>query len=174
MWVAVAGGGTVAQVTSVFLYVDDMVRSIDFYHEIVGAEVVQVHAEYEGGPIALAILRLGGFSIMLHPKEPHADAFRERVEARGKPFPDLAGEAAEPDAPALSSYQNLPVGLGIHLQLRVDNVDAFYRHCLDEGALLSVSGEPVDQEWGWREFALKDPDGYVWSVYQDNSGGRWI
>ena len=44
---------------------------------------------------------------------------------------------------------------------------------LDEGAMLSLSGEPTDQSWGWREFALKDPDGYVWSIYQDNSGGRW-
>ena len=35
------------------------------------------------------------------------------------------------------------------------------------------SGEPVDQNWGWREFALKDPDGYVWSIYQDQTGGQW-
>jgi uncharacterized glyoxalase superfamily protein PhnB len=133
-----------AQVTSAFLYVDDMLRSIDFYHEIVGAEVGQVHAEFEGGPINLAILRIGQFSLMLHPQEPHAAEFRDQR-----------------------------VGLGMHLQLRVDDVDAFYRHCLEEGALLSVSGEPVDQEWGWREFALKDPDGYVWSIYQDKSGGKW-
>lgn len=133
-----------AQVTSVFLYVNDMLRSIDFYQEIVGAEVAQVHAEHEGGPISLAILRFGDFALMLHPQEPHADEFRDQR-----------------------------VGLGMHLQLRVDDVDAFHRHCLEEGAILSVSGEPVDQEWGWREFALKDPDGFVWSVYQDKSGGRW-
>jgi uncharacterized glyoxalase superfamily protein PhnB len=65
------------------------------------------------------------------------------------------------------------LGVGMHLQLRVDDIDAFHQHCLDQGAILSVSGEPVDQPWGWREFALKDPDGYVWSVYQDLSGGRW-
>lgn len=133
-----------AQVSSVFLYVNDMLRSIDFYHEIVGAEVGQVHAEQPGGPISLAILRLGDFALMLHPQEPHVEEFRDQR-----------------------------VGLGMHLQLRVDDVDAFYRHCIEEGAILSVSGEPVDQEWGWREFALKDPDGYVWSVYQDKSGGRW-
>ena len=22
-------------------------------------------------------------------------------------------------------------------------------------------------------YALKDPNGYVWSIYQDNSGGQW-
>jgi uncharacterized glyoxalase superfamily protein PhnB len=133
-----------ARVTSVFLYVDDVLRSLEFYNEIVGAEVNQVHAEHEGGPITLAILRIGDFSLMLHPQEDHTEEFADQK-----------------------------VGLGIHLQLRVDDIDAFYQHCLDEGAMLSVSGEPVDQSWGWREFALKDPDGYVWSVYQDKTGGQW-
>jgi uncharacterized glyoxalase superfamily protein PhnB len=133
-----------AQVTSVFLYVNDVVRSLEFYNEIVGAEIVQLHAEKEGAPVSLAILRISGFTIMLHPQEAHADQF--------------AG---------------VRVGVGIHLQLRVDDIDAFYQHCLDEGAILSVSGEPTDQAWGWREFALKDPDGYVWSIYQDKSGGQW-
>src|SRR5262249_53452963 len=102
-----------AQVTSVFLYVNDVVRSLEFYNEIVGAEITQIHAEEEGAPISLAILRIGNFSLMIHPQEPHA-----------------------------SEFENTRVGVGIHLQLRVDDIDAFYQHCLDEGALLSVSGEP--------------------------------
>lgn len=133
-----------AQVTSVFLYVDDVQKSLDFYHEIVKAEITQLHAEVEGGPLTLAILKIGSFSLMLHPQDPDSDEFTKNK-----------------------------VGVGIHLQIKVDDVDAFYQHCLDEGAMLSVSGEPVDQAWGWREFALKDPNGYVWSVYQDNSGGQW-
>jgi uncharacterized glyoxalase superfamily protein PhnB len=133
-----------AQVTSVFMYVKDVMKSLEFYNEIVGAEIAQIHAEREGAPISLAILRIGAFSLMLHPQEPHAAEFTDRQ-----------------------------VGVGMHLQLRVDDVDAFHQHCLDEGAMLSVSGEPTDQSWGWREFALKDPDGYVWSVYQDKSGGQW-
>jgi uncharacterized glyoxalase superfamily protein PhnB len=133
-----------AQVTSVFMYVDNVAKSLEFYNEIVGAEISQIHAEKEDAPISLAILKIGIFTIMLHPQEPHA-----------------------------AEFQDTRVGVGMHLQLRVDDVDAFYQHCLDEGALLSVSGEPTDQSWGWREFALKDPDGYVWSVYQDKSGGQW-
>lgn len=133
-----------AQVTSVFLYVSDVVRSLDFYAEVVGAEIAQVHNEFEGGPVTLAILRLGGFTLMIHPQGEHETEFRDQK-----------------------------LGLGMHLQLRVDDIDAFYQHCLDEGAMLSISGEPVDQEWGWREFALKDPDGFVWSIYQDKTGGRW-
>ncbi|MDX2037302.1 MAG: VOC family protein [Isosphaeraceae bacterium] len=132
------------KVTSVFLYVDDVLESLEFYNEIVGAEVKEVHTEEEGGPISLALLEIGGFTLMLHPQEEHAEEF-----AKHKP------------------------GIGIHLQLRVDDVDAFYHHCIEEGALVSVSGEPVDQPWGWREFALKDPDGYVWSIYEDHSDGKW-
>lgn len=134
-----------AQVTSVFLYVDDVLKSLEFYNEIVGAEVAQVHAEHEGGPITLAILRIGTFSLMLHPLGEHAAEFEDNR-----------------------------LGLGMHLQLRVDDIDAFYQHCLDEGAMLSISSEPIDQSWGWREFALKDPDGYIWSIYEDRSGGQWV
>ncbi len=134
-----------AVVTSAFLYVEDIVKSIEFYNEVVGAEVSQVHSEEEDGDITLAVLRIGNFSLMLHPQEGHEDEFDDQR-----------------------------LGVGLHLQLRVDDVNAFHQHCLDEGALLSVSGDPVDQTWGWREFALKDPDGYVWSVYQDNSNGKWL
>ncbi len=133
-----------AQVTSAFLYVADVLRSVEFYQDIVGAEIRQIHAEFEGGPATLAILRVGGFTLMLHPQEP--------------------------DDPELETQK---VGIGMHLQLKVDDVDAFYNQCLDQGAMLSLSGEPVDQPWNWREFALKDPDGYVWSIYQDNSDGQW-
>lgn len=133
-----------ARVTSAFLYVADIERSIDFYHEIVGAEIGQLHAEEDDGPISLAILRIGEFVLMLHPQDAHEEEF-----ANQRP------------------------GVGIHLQLCVDNVDAFHQNCLDQGAILAVSGEPVDQSWGWREFALRDPDGYVWSIYQDKTGGQW-
>jgi uncharacterized glyoxalase superfamily protein PhnB len=132
------------RVTSVFLYAKDVRRSMEFYNEVVGAKIQELHAEQEGAPYSLAILRLGTFTLMIHPQEPHADEFTDTR-----------------------------VGVGIHLQLQVPNVDEFYQHCMDQGAILSLSGEPTDQSWGWREFALRDPDGYVWSVYEDKSGGRW-
>jgi uncharacterized glyoxalase superfamily protein PhnB len=132
------------QVTSVFLYVDNVEKSIEFYYDIVGAQIVQVFREDQNAPISLAILKIDNFTLMLHPQAPHA-----------------------------ADFEGARVGLGIHLQLRVDDVDAFFTHCMDEGAIISTSGEPTDQAWGWREFALKDPDGYVWSIYQDKSGGQW-
>jgi uncharacterized glyoxalase superfamily protein PhnB len=133
-----------AQVTSVFMYVENVQRSVDFYHEVVGAEIKQIHIEREGAPISLAILRIGDFTLMLHPQGPHAEDF-----------------------------EGTRVGVGMHLQLRVDDIDSFSQHCIDEGAIVRLSGDPTDQNWGWREFALRDPDGYVWSVYQDKSGGQW-
>ena len=50
-----------------------------------------------------------------------------------------------PQGAHAAEFTNTRVGVGMHLQLRVENVDAFYQHCLDEGAILSVSGEPTDQ-----------------------------
>ncbi len=132
------------RVTSVFIYVKDVQRSMEFYNEVVGADIVQLHAEKEGGPYTLAILRIGNFTMMLHPQEQHAEEFADTR-----------------------------LGVGMHLQLQVPDVDAFFQHCVDQGAIVSLSGEPTDQSWGWREFALRDPDGYVWSIYQDKSGGQW-
>ena len=60
------------QGTSVFMYVEDVLKSLEFYNEVVGAEVAQIHAEEENAPISLAILRIGDFSLMLHPREAHA------------------------------------------------------------------------------------------------------
>ena len=92
-----------AQVTSAFLYVHDVVKSYEFYHEIVGAEIGQIHKAQENGPITLALLRLGNFTLMIHPQEEHA-----------------------------ADFVNNKPGIGIHLQLRVDDIDAFHQHCLDE------------------------------------------
>src|SRR5689334_15484867 len=91
------GGGMPGRVRSVFLYVRDVRKSMEFYNEVVGAEVVQVRAEHENAPYSLAILRLGHFTLMLHPQERHAQEFADTR-----------------------------VGVGMHLQLQVPDVDAFY------------------------------------------------
>lgn len=133
-----------AQISSVFLYVDDVMKSLEFYNEVLGAEVRQCLAEAEGAPPTLAILQLGDFTLMLHSRD------------------DEPGGAGDK-----------PVGIGIHLQMQVPDIDAFHAHCIDQGAMLSLSGDPVDQDWGWKELALRDPDGYIWSVYEDTTGGAW-
>ena len=71
----------IAQVTSVFLYVDNVEKSLEFYNEIVGAEIAQIHAETAPAPISLAILRIGTFTLMLHPQAPHAPNSPTRASA---------------------------------------------------------------------------------------------
>jgi len=132
------------KVTSVFLYVRSIDNSIEFYREALGATLSQKHAQDDGGPATLAIMKLGDFSIMLHVAEES----------------DLDLNETKP-------------GVGIHLQYRVADVDASYARACNAGYYSRVSDGPIDQEWGWREFAIKDPDGYIWSVYQDKSGGAW-
>ena len=137
-------GAVTARVTSVFLYVKSIEKSVDFYSEAVGAQLTQRHAEVEGGPLTLAIMRMGDFSLMLH----------------------IADETD-------TDLKDNKVGVGIHLQLRISDVDIAYDRACDAGFHARVSEGPVDQEWGWREFAIKDPDGYIWSIYQDKTNGSW-
>jgi uncharacterized glyoxalase superfamily protein PhnB len=134
----------VPKVTSAFLYVRSIEKSIEFYREALGATLAQKHAQDDGGPATLAIMKLNDFSIMLHVAEES----------------DLDLNESKP-------------GVGIHLQFRVADVDAAYARACNAGYYSRVSDGPIDQEWGWREFAIKDPDGYIWSVYQDKSGGAW-
>lgn len=133
-----------ARVTSAFLYVKSVEKSIEFYSEAMGAVVSQKHADEQGGPLTLAILRMGDFSLMLH--------------------------IADEEDPDIKENR---VGVGIHLQMRVSNADVAYDKACDAGYHARVSDGPVDQEWGWREFAIKDPDGYIWSIYEDKTNGAW-
>ena len=70
------------QVTSVFMYVKDIRKSLEFYNEIVGAEITQIHAESEGAPISLVILKLGAFTVMLHPQDPHSESMTSMAFTR--------------------------------------------------------------------------------------------
>ena len=133
-----------ARVTSAFLYVKSVEKSIDFYAEALGGMVTQKHADDPKGPLTLAIVRMGDFSLMLH-------------------------MADDTDA----DLKDNRWGVGIHLQMRVSNADTAYDRACEAGYHARVSDGPIDQEWGWREFAIKDPDGYIWSVYEDKSNGAW-
>jgi catechol 2,3-dioxygenase-like lactoylglutathione lyase family enzyme len=46
----------------------------------------------------------------------------------------------------------------------VDDVDAFYAHCLAEGH--TPEAAPRDAEWGERYFHIRDPDGHELSFAQ--------
>lgn len=133
-------------VRSAFLYVNDVRRSVEFYQDVFQASLRRiVRDELAPDGAELALLDIGDFVLMLHPQSPHADEF-----------------------------DNARVGLGIHLQMRVDDIRAFHDHCVERGAMLALSGDPVEQDWGWTELAVRDPDGYLWTVYQDETDGFWV
>jgi uncharacterized glyoxalase superfamily protein PhnB len=60
-------------------------------------------------------------------------------------------ELASPRALSQSSG-----GLVVH----VDDVDAHFRHAREAGA--TIDSEPVDQEYGQREYGARDPEGHRW------------
>jgi MerR family transcriptional regulator, thiopeptide resistance regulator len=47
-------------------------------------------------------------------------------------------------------------GLVVH----VKDVDAHYKHARDAGA--RIDSEPTDQEYGQREYGVRDPEGHRW------------
>jgi len=59
-------------------------------------------------------------------------------------------------------------GAGVFIYLSVDDVDEKYSELLSRG--LQPSGKPKAFDWGNREFAIKDPDGYKIIFYKKLSG----
>jgi MerR family transcriptional regulator, thiopeptide resistance regulator len=53
---------------------------------------------------------------------------------------------------------NGPTGGGIVVHVR--DVDSHYRHARDGGA--DILSEPNDQDYGQREYGVRDPEGHVW------------
>jgi len=69
---------------------------------------------------------------------------------RGKsPLPTTRGSGEDADK-------------GVWMSIWVDDVDAVYRHCLDEG--LEVTCPPTDEPWGVREMHVRHPDGHVFRI----------
>lgn len=53
------------------------------------------------------------------------------------------------------SFQSGTVGAA-SVYIFVDDVDSLYAELVSNG--ITVSGPPIDQEWGTREIAVRDPD----------------
>ena len=53
------------------------------------------------------------------------------------------------------SFQSGTVGASA-VYIFVDDVDSLYAELMSKG--IAVSGPPIDQEWGTREIAVRDPD----------------
>ena len=53
---------------------------------------------------------------------------------------------------------------GVWISVWVDDVDAEYRHCTEEG--LDVTWPPTDHPWNVREMHVRHPDGHVFRISQ--------
>ena len=51
---------------------------------------------------------------------------------------------------------------GVWMSIWVDDVDAVYKHCLEQG--LEVTWPPTDMPWSVREMHVRHPDGHVFRV----------
>ncbi len=49
-------------------------------------------------------------------------------------------------------------GAGVSVHFQIDEADAYWEHLRQVGVPLMEP--PEDQPWGYREFGVKDPDGY--------------
>jgi catechol 2,3-dioxygenase-like lactoylglutathione lyase family enzyme len=51
---------------------------------------------------------------------------------------------------------------GVWMSIWVDDVDAIYRHCLEQK--LEVTSPPEDKPWNVREMHVRHPDGHVFRI----------
>ena len=56
---------------------------------------------------------------------------------------------------------------GVWMSIWVEDVDAVYRHCLEQG--LEVTWPPTDMPWNVREMHVRHPDGHVFRVSRHTS-----
>ena len=59
---------------------------------------------------------------------------------------------------SLASSGEVVASQGFHVELVVDDVDAWYQHLGNQGATLLT--KPKDQPWGARNFYMLDPEGH--------------
>jgi uncharacterized glyoxalase superfamily protein PhnB len=67
---------------------------------------------------------------------------------------------------------DVPVGNGVTIYLRVDDVDASYERVRHAGFQMNVVAELESHWYGLREFKMCDPDGYTWTFYTPTEEGQ--
>jgi len=116
----------------VLLQVFDMPRSVRFYRDVLGFEVVQTSPR-EGDQFDWGLLRLNGAEVMLN----------TAYEQEYRP--------SQPDAIRVAAHDDTCLYFGC------PDVDAAYRHLLAHGVDVK---EPKVAPYGMKQLYLHDPDGY--------------
>jgi catechol 2,3-dioxygenase-like lactoylglutathione lyase family enzyme len=124
------------------LIVSDFARSLEFYTNILGFEVV-----YDRPEDGFAFLDRGGAQIMIDERSSNGE--RDWI----------AGELAH------------PFGRGMNLEIEVEDVEALHQSCVKHSAKLFLQMEKKwyrrrDALLGVRQFIVMDPDGYLLRLSQ--------
>jgi uncharacterized glyoxalase superfamily protein PhnB len=121
----------------IMLYVRDVGRSINFYHQALG----------------------------FHFKGWWSEESQDFVnDWRQAGYPGYAEISAGPLRLSLHASDEDVPGDACIFHLRVDDVDAYHARLTAQGAEPSP---PRDEPWGWRMILVDDPDGHQWGFYTD-------
>lgn len=102
------------------------------------------------------LIRVYGFGPGELIRDPHGNAIHGEIHAGDGEF----WLHMESETFGLRSPQHLG-GASATMAVMVDDVDAHYRYATAEGA--TIQYEPVDQDYGYREYSAVDPEGHLWS-----------
>ncbi|MFG1947195.1 VOC family protein [Nonomuraea sp. NPDC048826] len=125
--------------------VDDVDAALTFYRDALGLEVRNDVSAGEFRWVTLGSADQPGVEIVL--SEPHAG----RSQADGDALRELLLKGA------------LPM-----VVLRTDDLDATFERIRASGA--EVLQEPIDQPWGPRDCAFRDPSGTMVRIQQETKG----
>jgi lactoylglutathione lyase len=115
------------------LFVNDVEHSARFYREVLGFRPERDVDETGYLAISSGALTIG---LQGHAKLPSGHHFRRE-------------------------HFGGPRGVGVEIQIEVDDVDALYARAVTTAPALGAGIEPIgDRSWGLRDFRLIDPDGY--------------
>jgi DNA-binding transcriptional MerR regulator len=122
---------TVQRRISILVY-SDLQAAFDFLERVFGLGPGELTRDGEGN-LVHGEIQAGDGVVWLHPEAPEFELLSPR---------SLGGASAS-------------------MAVMVDDVDAHYRHTLEQGA--TVDYEPVDQPYGYREYSARDSEGHLWS-----------
>ncbi len=112
------------------LFVENMEKMVAFYRDILGFET-----DWDGGPFAGFKVQDGG--LFMFDRKQFAQAMNQ------------------PYSPPRGLNQTMEIGIGVPTK---EDVDSEYRR-LSALGVKSLTGEPVTQPWGQRNFWIADPEG---------------
>jgi catechol 2,3-dioxygenase-like lactoylglutathione lyase family enzyme len=79
-------------------------------------------------------------------------------------FVTFISQDREEDSERRKEAERADKGAGLHLYVKVDDIDDFHKAVVSEGMM--PDGEPEVRASGNREFVLRDPDGYKLAFFQ--------